>query len=139
MGLRISAAKEEALKKRMAVLHIKEEDIEEKFVRASKSGGQNVNKTSTCVYLKHRPTGIEVKCQKERVQSINRLIARIWLIKRISSRILKNAQDEKSRVEKLKRQKRRRTAWQKESILQEKRKHSEKKKMRAFHTRHLEW
>lgn len=139
MSIGIGIAKDEALKKRMAALHIREEDIEEKFVRASKSGGQNVNKTSTCVYLKHKPTGIEVKCQKERVQSINRFIARIWLIKRISSRILKNAQVEKSRLEKLKRQKRRRTAWQKENILQEKRKHSEKKKMRAFHSRHSEW
>ncbi|MDD4183782.1 MAG: peptide chain release factor-like protein, partial [Candidatus Omnitrophica bacterium] len=55
---------------------IREEDIVEKFIRASGPGGQFVNKTSSCVYLKHIPTGIEVKCQKERSQALNRYAAR---------------------------------------------------------------
>ena len=67
----------------MEELGIFEKDIEEKFVRSSGHGGQNVNKTSTCVYLKHIPTGIEVKCMKDRSQSINRFFARRELVKRI--------------------------------------------------------
>jgi len=67
----------------MEELGIFEKDIDEKFVRSSGHGGQNVNKTSTCVYLKHVPTGIEVKCMKDRSQSINRFLARRELLKRI--------------------------------------------------------
>ena len=67
----------------MEELGIFEKDIDEKFVRSSGHGGQNVNKTSTCVYLKHVPTGIEVKCMKDRSQSINRFLARRELVKKI--------------------------------------------------------
>jgi len=67
----------------MEELGILEKDIEEKFVRSSGHGGQNVNKTSTCVYLKHIPSGIEVKCMKDRSQSINRFLARRELVKKI--------------------------------------------------------
>jgi len=67
----------------MEELGILEKDIEEKFVRSSGHGGQNVNKTSTCVYLKHLPTGIEIKCMKDRSQSINRFLARRELVKKI--------------------------------------------------------
>lgn len=79
----VSEEKNRWLKERMEVLGIREKDIEEKFVRSSGRGGQKVNKTSTCVYLKHIPTGIEVKCMKERSQSLNRFLARRELIKRI--------------------------------------------------------
>ena len=68
----------------MEELGIFEKDIEEKFVRSSGHGGQNVNKTSTCVYLKHIPTGIEVKCMKDRSQSVNRFLARRELLERIA-------------------------------------------------------
>jgi peptide chain release factor len=79
----VSEEKNRWLQKRMEELGILEKDIEEKFVRSSGHGGQNVNKTSTCVYLKHIPTGIEVKCMKDRSQSINRFLARRELIKKI--------------------------------------------------------
>ena len=79
----VSEEKSRWLKERMEVLGIREKDIEEKFVRSSGRGGQKVNKTSTCVYLKHIPTGIEVKCMEERSQSLNRFLARRELIKRI--------------------------------------------------------
>ena len=67
----------------MEALGINEKDIEEKFVRSSGRGGQKVNKTSSCVYLKHLPTGIEVKCMEGRNQSLNRFLARRELVKRI--------------------------------------------------------
>jgi protein subunit release factor B len=79
----VSEEKNKRLRERMEALGIQEKDIEEKFVRSSGHGGQNVNKTATCVYLKHIPTGIEVKCMKDRSQSINRFLARRELLKRI--------------------------------------------------------
>jgi len=80
----VSEEKNRWLRERMEVLGVREEDIEEKFVRSSGSGGQKVNKTSTCVYLRHTPTGIEVKCMKERSQSLNRFFARRELVEKIS-------------------------------------------------------
>jgi protein subunit release factor B len=79
----ISEEKFKWLEEKMKTLGILEKDIEEKFIRSSGRGGQKVNKTSTCVSLKHLPTGIEVKCMKERSQSLNRFHARRELIKRI--------------------------------------------------------
>jgi len=64
---------------RMRALGIREEDLDESFVHAGGKGGQNVNKVATCVVLVHRPTGTAVKCQRERTQGQNRLIAR-WLL-----------------------------------------------------------
>ena len=84
--MRFFAASEEKnrwLKERMEALNIYEKDIEEQFIRSSGSGGQKVNKTSTCVYLKHLPTGIEVKFMRERSQSLNRFLARRELFNRI--------------------------------------------------------
>jgi protein subunit release factor B len=78
----VSEEKNRWLKERMEALGIREEDIEEKFIRSSGKGGQKVNKTSTCVYLKHIPTGIEVKSMRERNQSLNRFLARRELVKR---------------------------------------------------------
>jgi protein subunit release factor B len=79
----VGEEKDRWLKERMEALHIHEKDIEEKFIRSSGKGGQKVNKTSTCVYLKHLPTGIEVKFMRERSQSLNRFLARRELVKRI--------------------------------------------------------
>ncbi len=81
----ISEEKNKWLKERMEILGIFEKDIKEKFVRSSGKGGQKVNKTSSCVYLKHIPTGIEVKCLEDRSQSINRFLARRELVERIDA------------------------------------------------------
>lgn len=83
LSFAVSEEKNRWLRERMEGLGIREEDIEEKFVRSSGKGGQNVNKTSTCVYLKHIPTGAEVKCMKDRSQSINRFLARRELAEKI--------------------------------------------------------
>jgi len=79
----VSEEKNKWLKEKMEALNVREEDIEEKFVRSRGRGGQKVNKTSTCVYLKHLPTGIEVKSMKARQQSLNRFFARRELVRRI--------------------------------------------------------
>jgi protein subunit release factor B len=79
----VSEEKDKWLKEKMEALGIHEKDIEEKFIRSSGRGGQKVNKTSTCVYIRHIPTGIEVKSMRERNQSLNRFLARRELVKRI--------------------------------------------------------
>jgi protein subunit release factor B len=75
--------REERLRRRMELLGLREEDLEESFVRSGGHGGQNVNKTATCVMLCHRPTGLRVKCQDSRQQGLNRLLAREWLVEKI--------------------------------------------------------
>jgi protein subunit release factor B len=100
----VSEEKNRWLKERMESLGISEKDIEERFVRSSGSGGQKVNKTSTCVYLKHLPTGIEVKWMEERSQSLNRFLARRELVRRIE-RTSGQLTPEDIKIEKTKRQK----------------------------------
>ena len=94
----------------MEDLRILEKDIEEKFVRSSGKGGQKVNKTSTCVFLRHLPTGIEVKYSRERSQSLNRFLARRELVKRIEKSsgelTLGEIERQKRKKQKAKRQKR---------------------------------
>lgn len=106
----VNEEKNQWLKERMEALGIREEDLEEKFVRSSGRGGQKVNKTSTCVYLKHIPTGTEVKCMKERNQALNRFLARRELTERIEKSLGQTTPDdikkEKIRRQKSKRRKR---------------------------------
>ena len=79
----VSPGKEKTLKEKLASLGIYEKDMKETFVRSQGHGGQNVNKTSTCVHLKHIPSGTEVKCQKTRSQGMNRYYARVLLYEKI--------------------------------------------------------
>lgn len=106
----VSEEKNRWLQERMEALGIHEKDIEEKFVRSSGSGGQKVNKTSTCVFLKHIPTGFEVKWMKGRSQSLNRFLARRELVRnveKLSGQLTpEDMKREKSKRQKLKRKKR---------------------------------
>ena len=122
--------KEEALKAKMASLGVREDDITELFILASKKGGQKVNKTSSCVYLKHIPTGIEVKCQQDRSQALNRFFARRILVDKIESLVLGRESERQKKYEKIRRQKRRRSRRTKEKMLEDKKRHSEKKVIR---------
>ena len=122
--------KEKALKAHMTSVGINDADIIELFTLASKKGGQKVNKTSSCVYLKHIPTGIEVKCQETRSQALNRFLARRILTDKIESLVLGRESAEQKRYEKIRRQKRRRSRRSKEKMLQDKKFHSEKKALR---------
>jgi len=127
----VSEAKERELSRKMEDLGIHEKDIEESFVRSGGKGGQHVNKTSTCVYLKHVPTGIEVKCQQERSQALNRYRARVILTNKIEQSIRGEESEERMRIEKVRRQKRKRSKRAKEKMLAEKRATAEKKKHRS--------
>ena len=100
----VSEAKNRWLQTKMEALGIREKDIEEKFVRSTGRGGQKVNKTSTCVYLRHIPTGIEVKWMRERSQSLNRFLARREIVLRIE-RLLDQRLGEDPRIARVKKQK----------------------------------
>jgi protein subunit release factor B len=104
----VSRDKQRILEERMAHLGIREEDISEQFVLSSGPGGQNVNKRSTCVMLKHIPTGIEVKCQEERYREMNRYRARQRLCDKYEELILKLSTPKTEYVEKIRRRKKRR-------------------------------
>ena len=114
----------------MAAFGVRAEDIEEMFVRSGGHGGQNVNKTSTCVMLVHRPTGIQVKCQDTRQQGLNRAIARQLLLDKIEARRRARADTERARIEKLRRQSRKRSHGAKNRMLADKARHSAKKGFR---------
>ena len=128
----ISKKKEDALRQKMEELGIFEKDIKEKFIRSGGKGGQNVNKVATCVYLKHLPTKIEVKCQQERSQALNRFLARRILADKIEAKILGRESEEQQRIEKIRRQKRKRSKRAKLKILEEKKKQALKKDDRSF-------
>src|SRR5205807_9323064 len=98
----------------MAALGVREADLEETFVRSGGHGGQNVNKTATCVMLLHRPTGLQVKCQTTRQQGLNRFVARRLLLDKIEAARKARANAERARIEKIRRQKRRRSKGAKE-------------------------
>jgi peptide chain release factor len=126
----VSEDKESILVERMQKLGIREEDIREKFIRSGGHGGQNVNKTSTCVYLKHLPTGVEVKCQQERSQALNRFLARRLLTDKIENLVKGKESQEQQRIEKIRRQKRKRSKRAKEKMLADKKHQGQKKRDR---------
>ncbi|MGN6735658.1 MAG: peptide chain release factor family protein [Candidatus Binatia bacterium] len=127
----VSAEKERQLVERMATLDVREEDIEEQFVRSSGAGGQNVNKVSSCVLLHHRPSGIRVRCQKERSQGLNRFLARRILLEKIESLRRGTAVEAQRRIAKIRRQKRRRSRRAKLRMVEEKRHRGETKALRS--------
>jgi protein subunit release factor B len=127
----ISAEKEKAIAARMQELVVSENDFEESFVRSSGPGGQKVNKSSSCVYLVHIPTGLSVKCQRERSQSLNRYLARKLLLDKIE-RVQKGfIAKEKEKLEKIRRQKRKRSKRAKEKILTAKHQRAQAKVLRS--------
>lgn len=126
----IRQEKEEQLALRMTALGVHDSEIEETFVRSGGHGGQNVNKTATCVMLLHRPTGLQVKCQSTRQQGLNRFLARQLLLDKIEARQRSRADADRARSEKLRRQNRGRSHAVKQRILADKSHHSAKKESR---------
>ena len=123
----VSPQKDKELQERMQAMGVREGDLEESFIRSSKPGGQNVNKVSTCVCLRHRPTGLMVKCQQARSQGLNRFWARRLLLQQIEQLKTGQIQEEIQRIEKIRRQKRKRSKRAQEKVLESKRLRSEKK------------
>jgi peptide chain release factor len=126
----VNFEKERQLAQRMAALGARESDIEESFVKSGGHGGQNVNKLATCVMLTHRPTGLQVKCQATRQQGLNRFIARRLLLDKIEKLQTGRVAAEEARIEKIRRQKRKRSRRAKERMLAGKSLHSDKKAAR---------
>jgi protein subunit release factor B len=126
----VSPEKEDQLSRRMASLGVQEAELEETFVRSGGHGGQNVNKTATCVMLLHRPTGLQVKCQATRQQGLNRFIARRLLLDKVEELRTGRVAADKARIEKIRRQKRRRSRRAKERMLADKARHAQKKASR---------
>ena len=116
----MTADNEDQLAQRMAALGVRDADIEESFVRSGGHGGQNVNKTATCVMLLHRPTGLQVKCQTTRHQGLNRVIARGLLLDKLEAIRKTRVAAERGRIEKVRRQKRGRSERAKQRMLADK-------------------
>jgi len=128
----VSLEKANQLAQRMAALGVSEADIEESFVRSGGHGGQNVNKTSTCVMLVHRPTGLQVKCQETRQQGLNRFIARRVLLDKIEEKQRGFVATQRAEMERIRRQKRKRSRRAKNRMLADKSHQADKKVARRI-------
>jgi protein subunit release factor B len=127
----LAGEKARAVAARLAALGIREEDLDESFVHAGGKGGQNVNKVATCVVLVHRPTGTMVKCQRERSQGQNRLIARTLLADKIETARQGRASARAQEIARVQRQKRRRSRRAKQKMLANKHARSDTKALRG--------
>ena len=127
----VSPDKLEQLQQRMSALGVNEAEIEETFVRSGGAGGQKVNKSSSCVMLLHRPTGLRVKSQTTRHQAMNRFLARRLLLDKIERMRKGYVEAERAHIEKVRRQKRKRSSRAKRRMLADKARHSEKKRLRS--------
>lgn len=126
----VSPARWAALEARLRRLGIREDDLDEQFVRSGGPGGQHVNKVATCVVLTHRPSGLTVRCREARSQGINRYLARERLADKIEERRGLEAAQQRQEIEKLRRQKRKRSKAAKDRMLAAKRHRSEIKAQR---------
>ena len=130
-GWPVSPGKWEELQRRMQALGLREADLDERFIRSGGPGGQNVNKVATCVWLRHRPTGTEVKTQQERSQVLNRFLARRRLVELLEERVLGERSARQQAIAKIRRQKRKRSKHAKEKMLQAKHRRAQIKSLRA--------
>jgi protein subunit release factor B len=122
---------DDALTKRMKKLRLREEDLQEDFIRGSGPGGQKVNKTSSTVVLRHIPSGVEIRCQRERSQVMNRHWARVELCDRLETILNDSKLAVQNEREKVRRQNRPRPRGLKQRILKEKKSRGQVKKNRG--------
>jgi protein subunit release factor B len=126
----VTKEKFEALVEEMKKEGVLEEDLLEKFITGGGAGGQKINKTHNCVYLKHLPTGLEVKCQQDRSREMNRFYARRILLDKIRTQVLKVETAQKKAQAKIRKQKQRRSRKTKEKLLEAKRERGATKRQR---------
>jgi len=112
----VSEKKAQELLVRMQALDLREQDLDESFVRSTGPGGQHANKTSTCVVLTHPPTGITVKVQDSRSQTLNRYHARKRLCEVLEARLLGKESPQTQRIARLRKQKDRRRRRHKDKL-----------------------
>ena len=127
----VTPRKQAALNAEMERLGVTDGELTEKFILGSGKGGQKVNKTSSCVYLKHAPSGIEIKCQRSRSRELNRYFARVDLCERLKQQIDGERSRRQAEAAKIRRQKARRSRRSKEKMLDAKRQQGEKKSLRG--------
>ena len=105
---------------RLIALGTKANDIDERFVIGSGRGGQKLQKTSSSVWLRHRPTGIEVRCQRERSQSVNRLLAWAEICAKLEERQRSELAKRKDEREQSRRRNRQKSRGQKIRMIESK-------------------
>ena len=127
----VSPKKTLELQELMQRLGVEEEEFEERFIRSGGPGGQHVNKVATCVVLRHRPSGLEVRCQRERSQALNRFLARRILLERLEAQRVGALSAEAKRIAKIRAQKRKRSKRAKEKLLRDKQFRAQKKALRG--------
>jgi peptide chain release factor len=123
---------EAPLRAQFVSLGVASEEIEERFVRGTGAGGQKINKTSSTVWLRHRPTGLEVRCQRERSQATNRLLAWQELAGKLAARQRAAADASRAERELARRQTRQKSRGQKTRMIRAK-KHRAKIKAKRSH------
>lgn len=133
----VSPRKQQELMQAMEKLGIRENDLSEEFIRGSGAGGQKINKTSVVVQLSHIPSGISIRCQQGRSQAMNRFYARRLLVEKIEEKLLAEKSAKQQLIEKIRRQKRKRSKRAKEKVLQAKKHQSEKKARRRSDLREI--
>lgn len=126
----IGKEKLDALYERMQQLGIRDEDLVEKFILGSGRGGQKIQKTASCVYLHHLPTGIEIKCQQERSRAMNRFFARRLLCEKIEDMLFEEKSEKQRLASKIRKQKQRRSRRTKQKMVEEKKRRGTTKALR---------
>ena len=126
----ITSDKWKQLQNKMRRLKIAEDDLHEKFIVGSGNGGQKLQKTASCVFLKHAPTAIQIKCQKSRLRDSNRYFARERLCEKIEALLAKEKDKKKAEIFKVKQQKKKRSKRAKQKMLDNKHSRSETKALR---------
>lgn len=122
---------EASLRARFVSLRVRPDDVEEQFIRGAGAGGQKINKTSSTVWLRHRPTGVEVRCQRERSQTVNRLLAWTELAGKLEWQRAEAANAAQAARELARRQKRQKSRGQKARMIAAKKHRAKHKSARG--------